>query len=403
MEIRLRAGTVIGRDHILAGKNRQDAFRIAKLESEGQTLYAGILSDGCGSMPNSEVGANLIAEFLISELLSGPTCSLKARVSLAMIHLQHFLRSLSFNFRPSEEFVSQHLLATVLGFLTDGEEMLVFSKGDGQIYWANEQLVIDENNTPDYVAYKAVGALRLPDGSWQPVMATKEIDLSVIQEELFEANLKKGRDWANDPKKSEWLHGATPEAWAEAQTKSNMIQWRKNKLMRAETGAMLRVIRAALGMKAQYTEAELRKPFIVPRIDFSPDYNDSEVRRALIDNGTQGMAKLYGSSVPAGPALAGGDAFSGAHPALVAGSDVDDEVQFDPADLGGTGEVEMPPAEPLQEAAQPTAHQSAETGAVLEAICSRCGAGVTEKVRKYSQDKFGAVLCYPCQNGGGQA
>jgi hypothetical protein len=112
-------------------------------------------------MPNSEVGANLIAEFLISELLSGPTCSLKARVSLAMIHLQHFLRSLSFNFRPSEEFVSQHLLATVLGFLTDGEEMLVFSKGDGQIYWANEQLVIDENNTPDYVAYKALAKNQL--------------------------------------------------------------------------------------------------------------------------------------------------------------------------------------------------------------------------------------------------
>lgn len=161
MEIQLRAGTVIGRDHLLMGKNRQDAFRIGKRADGDSILYAGVLSDGCGSTPYAEMGANLTASYLLSELLRSPTVCLLPRVSLALIHLQHFLRSLSLSFQDPEEFVATHLLATVLGFVTDGEEVLVFSKGDGQIYWAEEQQLIDEDNTPDYVAYKCLSPNQL--------------------------------------------------------------------------------------------------------------------------------------------------------------------------------------------------------------------------------------------------
>ena len=149
-----------------------------------------------------------------------------------------------------------------------------------------------------YVCYKAVGALRLPDGTWQPFMATKEIDLDVIEEETYDSNIEKAEGYAADPKKRNYLKGLSPEEWSKRQTRSNMIQWRKNKLMRAETGAMLRVIKAALAMKSQYTKEELQKPFIVPRIDFSPDYSDPEVRQMLLQNGAAAMAGLFGQSAP---------------------------------------------------------------------------------------------------------
>ena len=72
-----------------------------------------------------------------------------------------------------------------------------------------------------------------------------------------------------------------------------MIQWRKHKLGRAETGAMERVIRAALSMKHAYTLEELKKPFVIPRIDFSPDYNDPAVKRMMIENGMRAMNGLF--------------------------------------------------------------------------------------------------------------
>lgn len=282
----------------------------------------------------------------------------------------------------------------------------------------------------DYVVYKAVGALRLPDGSWQPIVATKEIDLTVIEEETYEANLKKALDYASDPKnpkKQAALKGMTPEQWAQAQTKAAMIQWRKNKLMRAETGAMLRVIRAALGMKSQYTRDELDKPFIVPRIDFSPDYSDPEVRKALIENGIQAMANLFGQSAPTTPALGPGSSsspFSGSHPALT-GPEDDTPYVVEDATLAAEEEAQeaqeevQPTAqetaqEPMQQPAQrqmelltgapspsaPTTKATAKNGKAV-AYCEVCGGGISEKVLRYSQQKYGRALCYRCQSNGG--
>ncbi|WP_018086451.1 hypothetical protein [Desulfurispora thermophila] len=280
----------------------------------------------------------------------------------------------------------------------------------------------------DYVVYKAVGALRLPDGSWQPIVATKEIDLTVIEEETYEANLKKALEYASDPKKQAALKGMTPEQWAQAQTKAAMIQWRKNKLMRAETGAMLRVIRAALGMKSQYTREELEKPFIVPRIDFSPDYSDPEVRKALIENGIQAMATLFGQSAPTSPALgpgSGSSPFSGSHPALT-GPDIDDDTPYAVEDAAfieneasQSQEEEQPSAQeqPQQEEqtaqgqmglfpgapapSPPTAAKATAKNGKAVAYCEVCGNGITEKVLQYSQQKYGRALCYKCQSNGG--
>lgn len=271
----------------------------------------------------------------------------------------------------------------------------------------------------DYVVYKAVGALRLPDGSWQPIVATKEIDLTIIEEELMEQNLKKAQEYAADPKKRERLGGMTPEQWAQAQTKTAMIQWRKNKLMRAETGAMLRVIRAALGMKSQYTREELQKPFIVPRIDFAPDYSDPEVRQAIIQNGIPAMAQLFGQASPMTALPAGGAPFAATHPALAAPSEPEEDVfgeyqepaeEAPPVDDIPEAEV-LEPAEPtlseptlFDDLASSPQQARGRTKQQVVAHCANCGAGITSaKVVEYSQQKYGKPLCYRCQNGGAQA
>ena len=64
-----------------------------------------------------------------------------------------------------------------------------------------------------------------------------------------------------------------------------MTLLRKTAAEKAMTGAILRVVRALIGMKGQYTKTELTKPFVVSRVTFSPDYSDPEVRRAMLDQG----------------------------------------------------------------------------------------------------------------------
>lgn len=147
------------------------------------------------------------------------------------------------------------------------------------------------SSSKDYVLFQAVGAMRKPSGEWIPLKSTKEIDLDVIEAETYESNLKKAESMNSEQRK-----GMTPELWADTQTKNNMIQWKKNKLMRAETGAMLRVVRALLSIKHQYSPQELKKPFAVPTVDFTPDYSDPEVKRMVAAQSLKSASELFGQS-----------------------------------------------------------------------------------------------------------
>jgi hypothetical protein len=59
---------------------------------------------------------------------------------------------------------------------------------------------------------------------------------------------------------------------------------------------MLRVIRGLLAIKSSYSKDELSKPFVVPRIVFSPDLSDPDIRRAMISAGIKSIEAAYGTS-----------------------------------------------------------------------------------------------------------
>ena len=75
-----------------------------------------------------------------------------------------------------------------------------------------------------------------------------------------------------------------------------MTLLRKTAAAKAMTGAILRVIRALTGMKCQYTKKELQKPFAIPRVTFSPDYTDPEVRKAMLSQGMNSIGSLFGAT-----------------------------------------------------------------------------------------------------------
>lgn len=172
--------------------------------------------------------------------------------------------------------------------------------------------------TPRYAYYTAVGARRMPSGEWSVAPGSKEIDLEVIEDEMrlqyeqkcsdagFDASKKYKGEWVKEtvrPKgkpaydKNKYIVAPEDrERFISDMTRANMIQWRKNMVHRAETGAKLRVIRSLIGMKSTYTQNELQKPFVIATVDFAPDYRDQQVKNLAIRQGLQAMGALYGGA-----------------------------------------------------------------------------------------------------------
>ncbi len=257
----------------------------------------------------------------------------------------------------------------------------------------------------DYVLYQAVGAMRKPSGEWIPLKATKEIDLDVIEAETYESNLETANRLPTNK-----LDHLTPEQWADAKTKKNMLQWRKNKLMRAETGAMLRVVRALLSVKHQYSAAELKKPFAVPTVDFAPDYSDPEVRKAMAEAGVRATADLFGQSTmqqiqapqqQIGPPI-DVDAYTPDSPGdVVADDDAGEGELPGPADKAEPAEDELPPWED-----EGAGQQEMFDGIVCQGCDQLIEASNNwspERIAEYSRGIYGKALCVNCQKGAAKA
>ncbi len=162
--VRVRSAQIIGRSHLLANKNCQDALIKGSLEVHGKKIYYGVICDGCGSGINSEVGARLGAAYLGQQIES----LLKSRTSLDKIpHILHkrilgffkgMLGQIPFDSASSRNnFIGDNLLFTILGFIYTEDEVIIFAQGDGVLVVNDQVTVRDENNQPNYIAYDLVG------------------------------------------------------------------------------------------------------------------------------------------------------------------------------------------------------------------------------------------------------
>ena len=177
-KISVRSATHQGSKHIQFGINNQDCciqetFIIPAFDKQYQV---GIVSDGCTGIPgfsHTEVGSALLSAYAfgrIQELI----CSGAAldEIPRALFQaLTEFIRDLAHKVMPptilwsypvkikdredwdsSTRFRADYLSATLLGFIADDQDLVVFSAGDGVIL-VNDQLeIIDQKDRPDYPA-----------------------------------------------------------------------------------------------------------------------------------------------------------------------------------------------------------------------------------------------------------
>ncbi|MCU0496717.1 MAG: protein phosphatase 2C domain-containing protein [Anaerolineae bacterium] len=165
----IRAGQVIGRDHLLRQANCQDSYALI----EHEDYIIGIICDGCSQGERSEVGAMLGAEYLsrraaqlleeghnahdLPECLYQDTLSFLENLCTLMPDLQRRI------------FVQKYLLFTVVGVIIHHETSVLFTAGDGLLVIDDFKTMIDQKNEPTYLAYHLVKghlppAYQLPTG-----------------------------------------------------------------------------------------------------------------------------------------------------------------------------------------------------------------------------------------------
>lgn len=152
--------SVRGSEHTRLGRNNQDAF----VHWVGSGVALGVVCDGCGSAPASEVGAQLCAR-IVGDLLRvqlqegqdpGEEAFLEHLASGVCARLHQFLGCLG---QAGGEQIHELLLTTILGFVATPTTCRVFAAGDGIVAVNGEVQVLGPfpGNAPPYLAYALSG------------------------------------------------------------------------------------------------------------------------------------------------------------------------------------------------------------------------------------------------------
>ncbi len=289
------------------------------------------------------------------------------------------------------------LLATAAG--------IQFGSGSGDV------VKIDENTWKA----SAFGAIRLPDGGIRTSHNFKVIDLVTEEKKYrmsYEEKAKKGiedykaassaaekyaGEWVDTGKKNEKgytvklysIAEQDRETYIEHSVLDAMTQLRSSAPQKAATGAILRVVKELLGIKGTYTMDELKKPFAVARMSFSPDYNDPLIRQMLLQQAMQSVGNLFGNTQPT-------------MQQAVSIPQVNNKSSENAIVMDGTLKETIDQknsirTQQMQSLQQEIEQEIKEEDRSQDFCCDKCGNHIGERIWDYFVEHFGRPLCYQCQ------
>ncbi len=154
-DFELAGGGVIGRDHHRSYGNYQDSFLI----HQNDDCTIAIVTDGCGSSPYSEVGAQMGAHFVAKAVLNRVRRRTVSRPDWEYTH-HEALNSVLDAVRLMEggsvaHKLEDYFLFTVVGVVLAEETATFFALGDGVVIVNGELLRLGPfpGNQPPYLAY----------------------------------------------------------------------------------------------------------------------------------------------------------------------------------------------------------------------------------------------------------
>lgn len=171
------------------------------------------------------------------------------------------------------------------------------------IEWVIEETKkVDDGRDRMISRYRAVGQIRLPSGEIKKFVDEATEDGYIVEEEILEKHLAKvGSEvdvWKNGAKAGK---RKLEEAECRENARKEFRQYLKFINERCLSRAMNRAIRQVLALNGTYTVEDLRKGFIVPQVNFSPDWNDPRVAALAKDAlGGKFSSMFQSEQLPAG-------------------------------------------------------------------------------------------------------
>lgn len=282
---------------------------------------------------------------------------------------------------------------------------------------AGDVVKVDENTWKA----SAFGALRLPNGNeFMTSSDFKVVDL--VSEEkkyrlAYEEKAEKGiTDYraakdASEKYTGQWVDTGVQNAkgyfvkkyvigesersrYIEKSLVDAMAQLRASAPQKAMTGAKLRVIRSLLGLKNSYTMEELKKPFAVARMAFSPDYSDPMIKQMMLQMCFQSVGSLFGNVQPTVQTIS-------------VRQQADEEIMmnrqvFDTDMVQEVVEESEPEPQATSKQTDPIMSPQEQNSQNAGYCCHDCNTKINERVYNYSLNKFGRPLCMKCQKGAGK-
>jgi len=234
------------------------------------------------------------------------------------------------------------------------------------IIWDPKSTTVLESS-PRKSRAKATGAIKKPNGEYIIISEEKTVDVDIYEEEQWMAKTEeaeKGKldGWEELPSgKSKpifkpWVSEQEKKDHIEREVKKAVLQYKKFKDERAMTGAKTRVIRALIAIKSAYTDAELSKPFVFPKVilDTNKLLASPEMRQVALDKMTGNINSIFGQPRNITP-----DAEEASFTTLSAPEEMDDE---QPAAQPGEPDFEDEP----QASAQDDSEKINQLGLMLE-------------------------------------
>lgn len=226
MEFQLAGASVIGRDHVAAFKNNQDAYGF---RTDGHLTLA-VVADGCGSAKHSEVGAQLAVKILLESFnLAGairPKQEAFKVLEMLLSKLQHDLGSiattlagLSLSDHTRNEAIADYLLFSLVGVVCDEQAIVPFCIGDGVIILDSKVIELTApGNAPQYLGYSLmhngrgdsleVSTARVLTGSYVPEYFVVGTDGVMDLVRASDEKSYPGRFTRVEPLDSLWLNDA---------------------------------------------------------------------------------------------------------------------------------------------------------------------------------------------------
>jgi hypothetical protein len=202
MKFKIASGSTIGYRHVDSYRNNQDSVNVSEFDINGKKCIVGIVTDGCSSGENSEVGSKLITPYIAKvskDLIEHNSINnLDFYLTICIINKMKSMVN-TFGVDDKVNFICNNLLFTIVGFVIYDNQFISFRYGDGYV----NGTLIDENNVPNYIAYNLIkdhpNIKNLPYDKFQIVdncEITDDFQYVIASDGIEDYILNEGKDYA---------------------------------------------------------------------------------------------------------------------------------------------------------------------------------------------------------------